>query len=196
MSGLNLEYFLYLIYRFFKELVSFGRDPDTYAWIGYHFGHWWWFSLLISLPFLVACLFFIMGIHRIRRIEHERVYGVPELLSQIKEDLAIKPPKRNETWEKILLLMSSDNPNDWQSAVIEADKMLETVVRTFNVPGQNIGEKLKQIERGDFNTLDEAWSAHKTRNRIAHEPNFHLSQREARVALANYEKVFREFDFI
>ena len=93
-------------------------------------------------------------------------------------------------------LIGSDSPNDWQKAIIDADKMLEIVVNTFSVPGDNIGDKLKNIERGDFNTLDEAWQAHKIRNRIAHEHNFHLSLRDARLAIDNFEKVFREFDFI
>ena len=93
-------------------------------------------------------------------------------------------------------LIGSDNPNDWKLAIIEADKVLEMVVNTFSVPGDNMGEKMKNIERGDFQTIDEAWQAHKMRNRIAHESNFHLSQRDARLAINSYEKVFQEFDFI
>ncbi|MCX6712262.1 MAG: hypothetical protein NT041_01050, partial [Candidatus Vogelbacteria bacterium] len=135
-------------------------------------------------------------ISQIRDIEHERVYGRPGIVAEIKEGLEITPPKQNQDWVKIVKLAGSDNPNDWKLAIIEADKMLEVVVNTFSVPGDNMGDKLKNIEKSDFTTLEEAWQAHKVRNRIAHEHNFHLSQREARIAIDNFEKVFQEFDFI
>jgi hypothetical protein len=63
--------------------------------------------------------------------------------------------------------------------------------------GESIGEKLKSVETADFNTLSDAWEAHKVRNQIAHEGSaFNLSDSLARRTLAHYEAVFREFELI
>jgi len=59
-----------------------------------------------------------------------------------------------------------------------------------------LGDKMKKIDRSDFLTLDDAWEAHKVRNRIAHEPGFEISQHEARRVIGLFKKVFDEFDFI
>ena len=70
------------------------------------------------------------------------------------------------------------------------------MVEKMGYPGANLGERLRVIELSDFLTLQEAWEAHKIRNRIAHEAQYQLTEREARKAIGLYEKVFREFHYI
>lgn len=194
---LNLEYFLYLIYQFFVTLWATAFDSSLLGGITSWFNKLWWICLFVSIPILAGFAYFVYCYEMILREQRERVYGKPgTIVEEIKEELAVQAPVRNEAWDKVMKLISSDNPNDWKFAIIEADKMLETVVNTFAVPGDNMGEKMKNIERGDFQTIDQAWQAHKVRNRIAHESNFHISQREARMAINDFEQVFREFDFI
>lgn len=197
MSSLNLEYLIYLIYDFFVTLIKMIFDPslrtEIFGWLDIL----WWVCLIASVPLLVGVIYFLYKYETILREQRERVYGKSgSIVEGVKEEFATAKPAQNETWEKIVALIGSDNPNDWKLAILEADKVLEMVVNTFAVPGDNMGDKMKNIERGDFQSLEEAWQAHKVRNRIAHEQNFHISQREARIAVDNYEKVFREFDFI
>lgn len=197
MSGLNFQYLLYIVYDFFVTLFRMIFDQSLRGEILHWFDILWWVCLVASLPLLAGLVYFLLKYDAILREQRERVYGKPaNILEEVKNDFAISAPVKNEAWEKIVTLSGSDNPNDWKLAIIEADKVLEMVVNTFAVPGDNMGDKMKNIERGDFEHLEEAWQAHKVRNRIAHEQNFHISQREARVAIDNYEKVFREFDFI
>lgn len=200
MPVINFEYFLYLIYSLPQIIFSYITDDSLRTNALDYLNTWWWISFALTLIFGLGSIIFMQLTFRLWREQHERVYGKPaNVVEEIKENLGSLKPQpvmKNKTWEKIVDLMSSDNPNDWKLAVIEADKMLEQVVSTFAVPGDNLGEKMKNIERGDFINLDSAWTAHKVRNRIAHEHNFHLGQREAQTAIGNYEKVFREFDFI
>lgn len=190
------------LYPYFGQLLSeaFASLGIDLASTGEKLFHWldiaWFVCLFLSVIFFAGIIYFVSKVSEIRRFEHERVYGRQNLIEEIKEGLEIIPPKKNQDWEKILKLIGSDNPNDWKLAIIEADKMLEVVIDTFAVPGENMGERMKNIERSDFTHLDQAWQAHKVRNQIAHEHNFHLSQREARMAIDNFEKVFQEFDFI
>lgn len=197
---INFEYILYLIYSLPQTILFYITNDDLRMEVFDYAGTWWWISLVLSFIFGTGSIIFMYLTTRLWQKQHERVYGKPaNVVEEIKEDIESLKPQlvvKNKTWEKVIDLMSSDNPNDWKLAVIEADKMLEQVVSTFAVPGDNLGEKMKNIEKGDFLNLDSAWMAHKVRNRIAHEHNFHLGQREAQLAIGNYEKVFREFDFI
>lgn len=75
--------------------------------------------------------------------------------------------------------------------------MLDEMLDHMKYQGPGVAEKLKQIEPSDFLTLDDAWEAHKVRNRIAHQGNdYALGQAEARRIIGLYEKVFKEFYFI
>jgi len=106
-------------------------------------------------------------------------------------------PKRNERWDKVLEHTASDNPNDWRLAIIEADIMLDEVVMRMGYQGGTLGDKLKQIARGDLQSLDAAWEAHKVRNQIAHEgSDYILTQREAKRVIDLYGAVFEEVKFI
>ena len=100
-------------------------------------------------------------------------------------------------WQFIQDKLSSSNESDWRMAIIEADSILGEIVGTMNLPGASLGDKLKVVEKSDFVSLDDAWEAHKARNRIAHDGSaLPLSEREARRIVGLYERVFKEFDYL
>ncbi len=96
-------------------------------------------------------------------------------------------------WRKILELVDSQNQNDWVRAIMEADIMLEEVLDKAGYHGEGIGEKLKNVERGDMENLDSAWEAHKIRNALSHEANYVLNQHEAKRTIEMFRKVFAEY---
>lgn len=111
-----------------------------------------------------------------------------------KPQVAHQPNKR---WTNILSRMSSANEADWRLAIIECDILLNEMLQKMGYHGDTIADKMKLVERSDFHTIDEAWDAHKTRNRIAHSGSeYHLSRSEAEQTFEKYKKVFDEFYFI
>lgn len=103
----------------------------------------------------------------------------------------------NRRWANIQSLIQSYNMNDWKQAIIEADTILDEMLDKMGYKGQSIGDKLKQIEPSDFLTLNQAWEAHKVRNRIAHSgTNFTLSKNEAERIIGLYREIFQEFFYI
>lgn len=186
VNFINVEYFFGLIYRLlFGGLggLSLADIFDLPLW--YRVLAW-----IVSLIFLIGMGFFSTKLLNLRREERDVIFR-----QEAQFEMATPAPK-NEAWEKIVREINSDNPANWKQAIIEADKMLEAVVGTLPLTGENLGEKLRQIEPSDFLTLDDAWEAHKVRNRIAHEAGYQLGQHEAKRVIGLYEKVFREFDFI
>jgi hypothetical protein len=116
---------------------------------------------------------------------------------QVEEIVPVKILEQQNRWQHIQELIKSYNTSDWRQAIIEADIILEEMLDGMGYAGVTIGDKLKNVERSDFITLDKAWSAHKIRNQIAHDgSNFKLSKELAEKTIKDFEEVFREFYYI
>ncbi|MCA9362212.1 hypothetical protein KC906_02460 [Candidatus Kaiserbacteria bacterium] len=90
--------------------------------------------------------------------------------------------------------IESENPNDWKLAIIEADIILDSVLKERGYPGTSLGERLKSLSSEQLSTLQDAWEAHKIRNRIAHDgADFVLTKRVAQETITRYQRVFNEF---
>jgi hypothetical protein len=126
---------------------------------------------------------------------HERRHEEEHAVASIMHGQAGSPNRAR--WERITELMGSLNPNDWKSAIMDADVMLGALLDERGFIGDDIGQKLQSAARGQFATIEAAWEAHRTRNRIAHGgPDFTLSDREAKQAHDNFKRVFEEFNYI
>jgi len=102
-----------------------------------------------------------------------------------------------ERWEVVESHVNSNNPGEWRLAIIEADSMLDDVIKKMGYEGESLGERLKAIDQSDLSSVQSAWEAHKVRNQIAHEGSgFKLDHREAKRIIGLYEKVFKEFKYI
>lgn len=99
-------------------------------------------------------------------------------------------------WNEINLMMSQGGPANYKQAIFEADTLVDAVLRS-KVPGETMGERLKKA-RNLFSktTYNELWTAHKIRNKLAHEADFEGLSSEARLAVKNFEKALRELKAI
>lgn len=98
-------------------------------------------------------------------------------------------------WLKIENNLLRDDPNTYNMAVIEADKLLGHALNEMGVPGKTMGEHLKKV--GDhFSKQNAVWSAHKLRNQIAHEPGFAVDYGQARRALAAFKQALQDIGAI
>ncbi len=85
--------------------------------------------------------------------------------------------------------------SDWKIAVIEADKTLDQLLKQKGFNGSSLGERLKNMVPADLPEIyEEVWEAHKIRNRIVHEPDFEISQNEARQIVSIYDRAIKKID--
>lgn len=191
---LNIEYLFLLAYRFLTGEGDVGigslqipREVVLF-WDGFKIT-----STLASLILLTGIIYAHIRLSQVIKEKKEELGRVTEA-SVEGETVEFRRDKR---WDQVLQHVSSESPNDWRQAIIEADTILEDIVARSGYPGETLGEKMRGIEKGDFKTLDEAWEAHKVRNRIAHDGSqFPLSKREALRVIDLYKKVFEEFYYI
>lgn len=105
--------------------------------------------------------------------------------------------QKNARWSRVETYMTSLNPSDWKIAILEADNILDEVVERMGYIGETLGERMKKIEASDFPYLEDAWTAHKTRNLIAHKgTDYELSRSEAERVINMYHRIFKELGYL
>ena len=112
-------------------------------------------------------------------------------------DAQFRGHNKRSRMDDIMARATSDNPNDWKLAIIEADVILDDLLKQRGYVGNSLGERLRSVTPQQLNTLNDAWEAHKVRNLIAHEgPDFVLTQRKAEETINRYRRVFAEFGIL
>lgn len=182
---LNLEFFFRLLY----DSRPGGPVVPSVNSFSEWFTHFW--STLASVSFvfsLVALGFLVYASVRLFQ-EKMKVHHLTMPLD-LKEEETRKDHAR---WAHVQSLIESPHMRDWREAIMEADIMLEDALAERGYAGESIGERLKNLTVSNLGSLDDAWEAHKVRNRIAHEGvaytiDDHLAYR----TIKKYERVFKE----
>lgn len=84
--------------------------------------------------------------------------------------------------------IKSDKDN--AHAIINADKLLDKLLTAKGFHG-SVGDKLKKANNV-FMNIDDVWSAHKLRNRIAHEIGHTITEKQRKTALKQFEAAFKD----
>ena len=101
-----------------------------------------------------------------------------------------------QRWDEIKArLQKGDEPN-LKLAVIEADSLLDDILKRMGLPGTNFEERLKQIEIQEVKSVNKIWETHQLRDRIIHTPDFHVTQEEAEAAVGNIEEALKELEYL
>jgi hypothetical protein len=97
-------------------------------------------------------------------------------------------------WQEIEQLMGQGRPSAYKTAIIEADKLVDYVLRAKIGTDGTMGDRLKKSQKLFANYADYSnlWSAHKTRNMIAHEATHELLFPEVKRTISYFEKALRE----
>lgn len=93
-------------------------------------------------------------------------------------------------WQRITV-MGKQPDQTARYAVIEADKLLDYVLKQRGYRGETMGERLKAAAE-DFNYLDDIWSAHKLRNKLVHESHYEADNRLVQRALKQFHQGLKD----
>ncbi|MBI5045978.1 MAG: hypothetical protein HZC14_03205 [Candidatus Niyogibacteria bacterium] len=157
---------------------------------------WQPFILKLKIVALILSAIFISGIIYASRkafalMQKKNIATFFDVWSELPVE------KRASRWANVKKRLDSDNVSDWKFAILEADGILDDIMKKIGYRGETLGERLMRIEPSDFDSLQEVWAAHKVRNRIAHEAaTYQISKTEAEQVIAYYEKGLKELEYI
>lgn len=90
-----------------------------------------------------------------------------------------------------IMQMSETGGNGLRNAIVEADKLLDHVMKQKGYAGATMADRLRHAE-SRFSKVNNVWSAHKLRNALAHEVGFDLVQSQAKNALKDFERGLKD----
>jgi len=99
-------------------------------------------------------------------------------------------------WAEIEGLMAIGRPSNFKIAIMEADKLLDHVLKIKRLKGETMGERMKSIRRDDHDKdfFDDMWQAHILRNRMSHAMDYEVQHFEAKRAIEQFKRVLRELN--
>jgi hypothetical protein len=92
-------------------------------------------------------------------------------------------------WKELQDLCGSKNT--WPLAIINADKLLDEALRKRRFKGKAMGERLVAAQR-ILTDNDGVWFGHKLRNRLVHEDNVKLKERDVKQALLGFRRALKD----
>ena len=186
------------LYNFFSSGGGAVSKEEALRSFYYFYETFAFASTFVSTLLLMGIGYSLFRLYQIRTMENREMYrAMHDYYHRQEGDRGDESPGFHK-WQQVQSHAESANSHEWRLAILEADIMLdELVFDRFGDLGDTLGERLKRIARGDFQTIDKAWEAHRIRNTIAHEgSSFQLSERDLRHVLKLYEDVFNEFQYI
>jgi hypothetical protein len=136
----------------------------------------WLYGVYAGL-IVVALFLIVWGIWWIKR----RLTR-PEMFGLTREQLL-------ERWQQVRQT-SQQGLMGAKLALMEADTLLDSGLKSLMMPGETLGERLK-VACYKYPKLQNVWWAHKLRNQLAHEASFQISQRQAARALDEFERALK-----
>jgi DNA-binding transcriptional ArsR family regulator len=98
-------------------------------------------------------------------------------------------------WLAIEQRLKREEVLSYHLSVLNADKLVDQALRECGIRGETMGARLKSAS-AKFSDLDGLWTAHKLRNRVAHETDANVTYDEARYALGYFKKALKDLGAI
>ena len=102
----------------------------------------------------------------------------------------VNPTEIRTRWD-IIMATSTTGASGLKSAINEADKLFDYVLKQLGYPGEKMADRLK-LAGPRFVNRNNVWRAHKLRNALAHEVGFDLVVSQAKEALADFEQGLKD----
>jgi hypothetical protein len=98
--------------------------------------------------------------------------------------------KYRSRWLTVEQQLKRDEVSSYHMCVLNADKLLDQALQEKGISGKTMAERMKQYSK--WSNANNVWTAHKLRNRIAHEPEVRLDYDGARRTLAAFKQALRD----
>jgi len=119
------------------------------------------------------------------------LWWLPKIEFLSKRGLSSADQKKiKDKWQEIKMLLAGTNNHEHRAAIIEADKLLDFMMKKKNLIGDTFGDRLNNNKSRIYD-LSKVWWAHKLRNQLVHEVDHKIVLGEARKAVDIFGKAIR-----
>ena len=165
------------------EIISSILNPTFSGWL-----------LILKILFIIVALillgFIIFALAKTLWLKRIWIWDLVEFFSFRPYGVR----KVVKDWAKITGRLETGLESEYKLAVIEADSMLNDILKRMGFGGETLGERLEKLTAATLPNLEQIWEAHKIRNNIVHDPDYRLTLDEARRVLDTYEQALRDLE--
>ena len=104
--------------------------------------------------------------------------------------------KITKQWNKVLDYLKAGSESEYKLAVIEADDMLDAVLKRLGYTGETFEEKLGKLTSATLPNIKQLYEIHQLRNNIVHDPDYRLTLDEAKKSLNVYSQAFQDLQIL
>jgi len=160
-----------------NNIVQFILNPEPSFWF-----------ILVKVLFLLINLsmisFIVYAILKTSWLDKLLLHDVQEFLTYKHYGLS----KTKKIWEEIEAYFKKGTEPEIKLAIVEADSLLDNILRVMSYEGKDLGSKLDGINTNILENLEDVKKYHKIYLNIVHDPTYRLDYKTAEDAL----KVYRE----
>jgi hypothetical protein len=118
------------------------------------------------------------------------------LKEKTKRIFTLRTEVFRERWQSVIRRFNLSSPESMRLAIIEADGVVDAILKEVGVPGEHMADRLMKIAPESLSSLNRLWRAHRLRNELVHTPGFTLSAEEAKAAMEDYESFLKEIGIL
>jgi hypothetical protein len=100
----------------------------------------------------------------------------------------------DKQWMKILQRLESELETEYKLSVIEADLLLNDVMKRLGYEGKILSEKLERAKPGVFSQLQTLKEADQVYQNLVYDTSYHLIQSDAKRIVAEFERALSELE--
>lgn len=152
--------------------------------------------IILKIFFIVFFLFLLFGIiYLLSKNRWLRLLFFQDLV-EILTFRSYGLRKITKDWTKIIERLEKGSLSEAKLAIIEADDLLNDVLKRMGYEGESLGERIEQLTPDIISNLTEVLEAHKIRNNIIYDPDYRLSLDETRRILSLYKKALLDLEVL
>lgn len=152
------------------------------------------YFIWIKIPFFLVIAVFVLVIGiGLTRTPYLRL----SMAGDAVEFLTYRPygfPKMRRRWQRIMKRLDTGNEAEYKLAVIEADGLLDDMLKKMRLPGETVDDRIQRITPIMIDNVAELKAAHQMRNSIVYDPDYRLNVSEAKRLLLVYQRTFEDLD--
>lgn len=161
--------------------IIFGKFLGLYNFVR-------WLFIILDLLLLLGFIFSFYKAWQFRpKLNHKKTK---------KKTISLQREVYRAKWFDITLKFKEGDLNSQKLAIIEADKLVNSILEEIGVPGKHLADKLSKINPESLKSLEGLFMAHRKRNDLMRIPGFVLPEEETKKILGHYESFLKEVGVI
>lgn len=123
------------------------------------------------------------------------IVGVIYLTVSRKSAPELNRQRYQKRWLEIENSLVRDSSATFQVAIMNADKLVDMALKERRFRGETMGERMKSAQN-TWRNANHVWGAHKVRNQLAHESDFHVDYQTTLRVLSAFKQALKDLGAI